>query len=109
MSLIESARRMVPSLSRDIPIVYILRLHSGALYVGCTIDFEVRFREHETGAACRTTSLDPPDALVFVEIQPDFRSARKRELQIKRWSRAKKLALIDRDDAELGRLSRSRD
>ena len=36
---------MVPSLSRDIPIVYILRLHSGALYVGCTIDFEVRFRE----------------------------------------------------------------
>jgi putative endonuclease len=109
MFLIESARRMVPSLSRGIPIVYILRLQSGALYVGCTIDFEVRLRGYETGAACRTTSLDPPDALVFVEIQPDFRSARRRELQIKRWSRAKKLALIEGDDAELCRLSRSRD
>jgi hypothetical protein len=54
MFLIESARRMVPSLSRDIPILYILHLQSGALYVGCTIDFEMRFREHERGAGENT-------------------------------------------------------
>jgi putative endonuclease len=100
---------MVPSLSRDTAIVYILRLRSGALYVGCTTDFDARFREHEAGVACRTTSFDPPDALVFVEIQPNFRTARKRELQIKRWSRAKKVALISGDVGELERLSRSHD
>ncbi|HST29690.1 MAG TPA: GIY-YIG nuclease family protein [Chthoniobacterales bacterium] len=105
MLLIESARRMAPSLSRDTPVVYILQLGTGALYVGCTTDLKVRLREHAVGTACRTSSLDPPDALVFVEIQPDFRTARKRELHIKRWSHAKKLALIDHQDANLRRLS----
>jgi predicted GIY-YIG superfamily endonuclease len=67
------------------------------------------FREHESGTACRTTALDPPEALIFVEVQPDFSNARKRESQIKHWSRAKKWALISRDYALLQRLSRSHD
>jgi len=89
--------------------VYILRLRSGNFYVGCSIDFESRFREHEQGTACRTTAIDPPDALVFVEAQSDFSTARKRESQIKRWSRTKKEALIDGDYHLLQRLSRSRE
>jgi putative endonuclease len=109
MLLAETARRMVPTLCRGTPIVYILRLRSGALYVGCSTDFEVRFREHEGGVACRTTSVDPPDALVFVEVQPNRQTARVREAQIKRWSRAKKWALINGQHASLRKLSRSRD
>jgi len=109
MFLIDTARRMVPSLSRDSVIVYILRLRSGALYVGCTIDFEVRLRDHEAGAACRTTSLDPPNALMLVEIHSHLQVARKRESQLKRWSRAKKLALINGDLAALRGLSQSHD
>jgi predicted GIY-YIG superfamily endonuclease len=48
-------------------------------------------------------------ALIFVEVQPDLSNARKRESQIKRWSRAKKRALISRDYGLLQRLSRSHD
>jgi predicted GIY-YIG superfamily endonuclease len=108
MNLQEAARRMAPSLSRGIPFVYILRLRSGNFYVGCSTDLEVRFRQHEDGTACRTTAVDPPQALLFVEIQADFRTARRRESQVKRWSRAKKLALIDGDYRLLERLSKSR-
>jgi predicted GIY-YIG superfamily endonuclease len=100
---------MAPSLSGGIPFVYILRLRSGNFYVGCSTDFEVRFRQHEDGTACRMTLVDPPKALLFIEIQPDFRSARRCESQIKRWSRAKKQALMDGDCFLLQRLSKSRD
>ena len=100
---------MVPTLSKGTPIVYMLRLRSGALYVGCSTDFEVRFRQHERGVACRTTSIDPPDALLFLEVQIDFRAARQRESQIKRWSRRKKLALARQNYALLSKLSGSRD
>jgi putative endonuclease len=109
VNLQETARRMVPSLSRGIPFVYILRLRSGNFYVGCSTDFEARFREHERGTACRTTAIDPPEALLFVEIQSDFRTARQRESQIKRWSRAKKQTLINGDYPLLQRLSESRE
>ncbi|PZR75778.1 MAG: hypothetical protein DLM73_04345 [Chthoniobacterales bacterium] len=100
---------MVPSLSRDTPVVYILSLRSGVFYVGCSTDFEARLREHEHGTACHTTRVDPPEGLLFVEVQPDFPTARRREAQIKRWSRAKKQALVNRDYRLLQQLSRSRE
>jgi putative endonuclease len=100
---------MAPSLSRGTPFVYILRLRSGNFYVGCSTDFEARFREHEHGTACRTIAIDPPEALLFVETQSDFPTARRRESQIKRWSRAKKQALISGDYPLLQRLSKSRE
>lgn len=98
---------MVPSLSRGYPFVYILRLKSDALYVGCSTDVETRFQDHMKGLACRTTQIDPPVELLLIEIQSDFPAARKREAQIKKWSRAKKLALIAGDFDELRRLSGS--
>jgi predicted GIY-YIG superfamily endonuclease len=100
---------MAPSLSRGIPFVYILQLRSGTLYVGCSTDYEARLRDHENGHACRTTCLDTPHALVWIEIQSDFPQARARETQIKKWSRAKKAALISGDMGHLRRLSRSND
>ena len=109
MRLIEMALRMVPTLSNGTPIVYMLRLRSGALYVGCSTDLQLRFQEHENGSACRTTRLDPPAALIFLEVHTDFRSARQRESQIKRWSRGKKLALARQNYALLSKLSESRD
>ena len=109
MNLLEDPRRMAPSLSRGMAFVYILQLRSGVLYVGCSTDCEARFREHEAGTACRTTALDPPLTLRFVEIHPDFVTARRREPQLKKWSRAKKEALIKGDLARLQALSRSHD
>lgn len=109
MNLVEEARRMAPSLSRGRAFVYILQLRSGMFYVGCSTDYEARFREHEAGTACRTTALDPPLTLRFIEIHPDHVTARRREGQLKKWSRAKKEALINGDLVRLQALSRSRD
>jgi len=73
---------------------YILRLKSGALYIGATTDLNQRYKDHCSGKACRTTLLDPPVALLYKEEFQTFSEARKREAQIKRWSRAKKEALV---------------
>ena len=109
MSLFDEARRMALSLSRGISFVYILRLHSGTLYIGCSNDAETRFADHAAGIACRTTAIDPPVAVLFIELQTDFAMARQREGQIKKWSRAKKEALIAGDLLRLKALSQSRD
>ena len=87
---------------------YILRLKSGQLYIGSTTDLDRRFAEHTAGQACRTTKLDPPAKVVYSESFPTFSEARKREAQIKRWSRAKKEALVAGDMVKLRNLSKSR-
>ncbi len=88
---------------------YVLRLRSGALYPGATTDLDRRYAEHRAGQACRTTRLDPPIALVYIEELPTCSAARQREAQVKRWSRAKKETLVAGDRATLRRLARSRD
>jgi putative endonuclease len=87
---------------------YILRLKSGGLYVGSTIDLQKRFEDHKSGRACRTTKFDPPTSLVCPEEFDSFSEARKREAQVKRCSRAKKEALISGDLAKLRKLAKSR-
>ena len=85
---------------------YVLRLKSGALYVGATKDINKRYKEHMDGDASRTTQLDLPDALIYYEEFPTFTGARRREAQVKRWTRAKKEALITGDFAALKALAR---
>jgi predicted GIY-YIG superfamily endonuclease len=87
---------------------YILRLRSGTLYPGATKNLEERYKDHCSGKACRTTQLDPPQKLLYSEELDSFSDARKREAQIKRWSRAKKEALMAGDKAKLKELSKSR-
>jgi putative endonuclease len=88
---------------------YILRLESGCLYVGSTTDLEKRYGAHCSQRACRTTKLDPPRALIYSEEFLTFSEARIREAQIKRWSRAKKEALVSGDVIKLRELSKSRE
>jgi putative endonuclease len=88
--------------------LYILRLQSGSLYTGCTKDLDKRYHDHLSGNGCRTTKSDPPVELTYHEQFDSFSAARKREAQIKRWSRAKKEALIAGDFDKLRSLSKSR-
>lgn len=46
---------------------YILRLESGALYLGATTDLERSLQEHESGKAGPTTREDPPRRLAHSE------------------------------------------
>ena len=88
--------------------IYILRLKSGQLYIGSTTDLDRRFEEHMSGHACRTTKLDPPIAVAYTEEFEAFVEARRREAQIKRWTRSKKEALVSDDLTKSRKLSKSR-
>ena len=87
---------------------YILRLKSGALYVVATTDLTQRYKDHCSGKACRTTSLDPPVAVVYSEELETFSDARRREAQVKRWSREKREALARDDHETLHQLAKRR-
>ena len=88
--------------------LYILRLESGQLYIGSTTNLEQRYKDHCSGKACRTTKFDPPAGLVYSEELDTFSYARRREAQIKRWTRAKKEALVAGDLEKLRELSKPR-
>ena len=87
---------------------YILRLQSGQIYIGSTTNIEQRYNDHKAGRACRTTQLDPPKKLLYTEEYVTFSDARKREAQVKKWTRAKKEALIGGNIGKLKLLSKRR-
>ncbi len=73
--------------------VYMLECRNGALYTGITTDVARRFEEHRRKRA-RYTSYNPPTRIVYREQFRTQSAALKREARIKRWTRARKLALI---------------
>ena len=87
---------------------YILRLRSGRLYLGATCSLDDRWERHLAGRGCQTTKIDPPVQLVYSEQCPDFSGARHREVQVKRWTRAKKESLIAGDLGQLHLLAKRR-
>lgn len=84
----------------------ILRLRSGTLYPGATTDVQRRFEEHVKGIACRTTNLDPAVSLAYSEEHPTFADARQREAQVKKWTLAKKEALVSGNTDRLKHLAK---
>lgn len=73
--------------------VYVLECGDGSLYTGITTDVARRFVEHQEGVGSRFTRAKGAERIIYSEVQPDRSSASKREAEIKKWSRAKKLAL----------------
>jgi len=75
--------------------VYIARSRSGRLYVGMTTNPQSRVARHNAGRGARLAQIEGPFDLRYVSSPFDERSdARKREMQIKAWTRAKKEKLI---------------
>lgn len=74
--------------------VYILRCGDGTLYTGVTDDMDRRLAAHRAGRGAKYTRGRGPLEPVYREIVPDKSSALRREIAIKRLSRAEKLALI---------------
>ncbi len=89
--------------------VYILLCVGNRFYVGSAIDVAERFRAHCAGYGARQTRIYPPLGIAHIEGPFDPESAIRREFQLKRWSRAKKEALVRGDADTLRKLSRSRD
>ena len=81
-----------------------LRCADGSLYIGAADDIQSRIARHEEGRGCAFTAARRPVELVYVEELANYLEARRREHQLKRWTRAKKEALINGDLALLKRL-----
>jgi predicted GIY-YIG superfamily endonuclease len=86
--------------------LYILQMSNGQLYVGTTSNLDERFNRHIHREGARTTSVLGVDKLLYSEVHPDRVTAEKRERQIKKWSRVKKMALVNGDKVELKRLAK---
>jgi predicted GIY-YIG superfamily endonuclease len=86
--------------------VYVLRTSSDDLYIGVTENLDQRISSHNSGKGAEWIKAHRDAHLVYSESHPTLGSARKREIQLKKWSRAKKEALIAGDVAMLKSLSR---
>jgi putative endonuclease len=76
--------------------VYLLRCVDGTIYTGWTNDVTRRVRAHQQGQGARYTRTRRPVELIYHECLPSRRAAMHREVEIKRMSRARKLALARR-------------
>ena len=85
--------------------VYMLHCSDGSFYVGRTDDLEARLVAHRKRLYCGYTAKRLPVRLVFSDSFATREEAFAAERQIKGWSRAKKLALIQGDWVEMRRLA----
>ena len=84
--------------------VYMLRCSNGSLYVGETNDVAQRVADHNRGRGSTHTAKHRPVQLAYLEQHPHRADCLQRERQLKRWTRAKKDALIAGDSVRLKRL-----
>lgn len=76
--------------------VYILTNQNRTLYIGVTNDIARRLQEHQDGKIEGFSARYGVTTLVLLETYSRVEDAIAREKQLKNWSRAKKIALIER-------------
>lgn len=70
---------------------YVLLCSDGSLYTGFTNDIENRLEAHNSGKGAKYTRGRLPVRVMYKETFNDESSARKREFEIKKWDRKKKI------------------
>ncbi len=86
--------------------MYILECQDGSYYTGSTVDLKRRLRQHQNGEGANYTKKHLPVKLVYFEKFDRIDKAFYREKQIQGWTRAKKKALIERNNMNLPGLAR---
>lgn len=76
------------------------RKRNGTLYVGVTNDIGRRIWEHKNNVIDGFTKKYAIHLLVYYELHQTMPDAILREKQIKKWSRAWKIELIQRDNPQ---------
>jgi putative endonuclease len=89
--------------------VYILTNPSRTLYTGMTNSLRRRVREHKLKSTPGFAAKYNITRLVYVESFVDVRNAIEREKQIKAWTRAKRIALVESTNPRWDDLSREWD
>ncbi|MBI2597472.1 GIY-YIG nuclease family protein [Candidatus Daviesbacteria bacterium] len=77
--------------------VYILRTSANTLYIGQTNDLAKRLKEHQNKSSKSARYIKYFDSckLVYSEQYPTRIEAMRREWQLKKWTKAKKEALVN--------------
>ncbi len=75
-------------------VLYIILCSDNSLYTGITNNLEKRFLDHQKGIASKYTRSHKPVKIVYTERFETKSEALKRELEIKSWSRKKKLRFL---------------
>jgi len=75
--------------------VYLLKCRTNTYYCGYTSDLKKRVETHNAGKGAKYTKVRRPVFLVYSEQFETRSEAMKREIQIKRLSRAEKIAIIE--------------
>jgi putative endonuclease len=75
--------------------VYIVASRSHTLYTGVRNNLVRRIYEHKRGLIAGFTKKYRINRLVYFEVFGDVRAAIAREKQVKSWTRAKRIALIE--------------
>lgn len=75
--------------------LYILRCGDGTLYTGTTDDVAHRLAVHQSGKGAKYTRGRGPLTLAYQEACADKSAALRREIAVKKLTRAEKLALIE--------------
>jgi putative endonuclease len=87
--------------------LYILRCADGSYYVGTTrSSLDSRVAQHNAGTFEGYTASRRPVALIFSQWFDQITDAIENERKLKKWSRAKKEALIRGDFASLRQLAK---
>jgi len=76
-------------------IVYIIECNDGTFYTGWTNDLEKRLNDHNSGKGSKYTRARLPVVLKYHEIFSTKEEAMKREYEIKKLRREKKIKLIN--------------
>jgi putative endonuclease len=74
--------------------VYILRCRDKSLYTGITTDVARRFKEHRAGIGGHYTRSRGVEKIAYKESAVTRSVALKREAEIKKWPRQKKVKFI---------------
>ncbi len=83
------------------PCIYIMASkRNGTLYIGVTSNLIQRIHQHRSGDVSGFTAKYDVKLLVWFEQHATMEAAILREKQIKKWNRAWKLELIEKDNCD---------
>jgi len=74
--------------------IYILLCSDNSLYTGSTNDLGKRFLNHQNGKGGKYTRSHKPLKIIHTEEFATKSEALKREIEIKSWTRAKKIQIL---------------
>lgn len=81
---------------------YLARCRDGSLYAGTCVDLEAREMAHNSGSGAKYTRSRRPVKFVYFEAYRSLSAARRREAEVKGWSKAEKEALVSKCRVRVG-------